>query len=192
MTMKIASSEYAPGTTVKRLNAGCGSCIVPGWMHADRLAADGVDFPCDIRAGLPVDSDHFDYVVAMHLLQDLPYPDVLPALCELRRVLKRGGVLRLGLPDLDRAIAAYLRRDHGYFYIPDDDGASIGSKLVTQVVWYGSVRTPFTYEFIEEWLRKADFREVTRCAFKQTHSSYADIVQLDNRERETLFVEAHK
>jgi hypothetical protein len=57
---------------------------------------------------------------------------------------------------------------------------------------YGSVRTPFTYEFIEEWLRKAGFREVTRCVFKETHSACPDIVQLDNRERESLFVEAQK
>jgi len=161
-------------------------------MHADRLAADGIDFTCDLRAGLPVESDYFEYVVAIHLLQDLPYPDVLPALCELRRVLKPGGMLRLGLPDLDKALAAYLRRDHRYFYIPDEDAQHVGSKLVTQLVWYGSVRTPFTYEFIEEWLRKAGFREVVRCAFQKTQSPYTDIVQLDNRERETLFVEAQK
>jgi hypothetical protein len=59
-------------------------------------------------------------------------------------------------------------------------------------VWYGSVRTPFTYDFIDEWLRRAGFRDVTRCAFKQTHSVHADIVALDNRERESLFVEAER
>jgi len=166
--------------------------MIPGWMHADRLDVEGIDFFCDIRAGLPVESDYFEYIVGIHMLQDLPYPDVLPALCELRRVLKPRGILRLGLPDLDRAIAAYLRRDHEYFYIGDEDASSVGGKLVTQLVWYGSVRTPFTYEFIEEWLRKAGFRDVARCAFKHTHSAYTDIVQLDNRERESLFVEAQK
>lgn len=30
---------------------------------------------------------------------------------EVRRVLKPGGVLRLGLPDLDKALQAYLRKD---------------------------------------------------------------------------------
>ncbi len=139
-----------------------------------------------------MESNHFDYIVGIHLLQDLAYADVLSVLCELRRVLKPDGILRLGLPDLDRAIDSYLRQDHTYFYIPDEDAAHIGSKLITQLVWYGSVRTPFTYDFIEEWLRKAGFREVTRCAFKETHSVHAEIVQLDNRERESLFVEAKK
>lgn len=179
-------------TAVRRLNVGCGPCVAPGWMNADRLKAEGIDFPCDIRAGLPVESDSFDYIVGMHMLQDVPYPDVLPVLCELRRVLKPHGILRLGLPDLDKAMEAYLRGDHAYFYVRDDEAENIGSKLVTQLVWYGSVRTPFTYDFIEEWLRKAGFREVNRCAFKQTHTVYPAIVQLDNRERESLFVEATK
>jgi len=184
--------QQAIGTSVTRLNVGCGPCVIPGWLHADRLSAEGIDFSCDIRAGLPVESDYFEYIVGMHMLQDVAYPDVLAVLCELRRVLKPDGILRLGLPDLDKAIAAYLRRDHRYFYISDEEASSLGSKLITQLVWYGSVRTPFTYDFIEEWLRKAGFREVTRCAFKQTHSAYTDIVQLDNRERESLFVEAQK
>ena len=177
---------------MKRLNVGCGPCVAPGWMNADRQDTEGIDFPCDIRAGLPVESDSFDYIVGIHMLQDVPYPDVLPVLSELRRVLKPHGVLRLGLPDLDKAMDAYVQGDHAYFYVRDDDAATIGSKLVTQLVWYGSVRTPFTYDFIEEWLRKAGYREVNRCAFKHTHSVYPGIVQLDNRERESLFVEATK
>lgn len=178
--------------SVKRLNVGCGSCVAPGWTNADRLEREGIDFACDIRDGLPVGPDCFDYVVAIHMLQDLSYTEVLPVLIEFRRVLKPGGILRLGLPDLDKALDAYLRRDPRYFYVPDHDAASVGSKLVTQLVWYGSVRTPLNYEFIEEWLRKAGFDEVNRCAFKHTQTVHADIVDLDNRERESLFVEATK
>lgn len=131
-----------------------------------------------------------DYIVAIHMLQDLSYSDLLPVLAELRRVLKPDGILRLGLPDLDKAIDAYLRRDPAYFYVPDRDAASLGGKLITQLVWYGSVRTPFTYDFIAEWLVRAGFCDVKRCAFQRTYSAHADIVALDNRERESLFVEA--
>lgn len=179
-------------TAVKRLNVGCGPCAAAGWMNADRFEREGIDFRCDIRGGLPVESDSFDYIVGMHMLQDVPYPDILPVLCELRRVLKPYGILRLGLPDLEKAMDAYVRGDHAYFYVRDDDAESIGGKLITQAVWYGSVRTPFTFDFIEEWLGKAEFRQVKRCAFKQTQSGHPGIVQLDNRPRESLFVEATK
>jgi SAM-dependent methyltransferase len=176
----------------QRLNWGCGSCIAAGWINSDRHAGDGIDLCCDIRDGFPLESNSFDYIVSIHALQDLPYLDVLPALCELERVLKPGGVLRLGLPDLGRAIQAYLRQDRTYFYIPDHDASSIGGKLVAQIVWYGSVRTPFTYDCIEELLLKAGFQQVRRCGYRESKSPYVEIVDLDNRERESLFVEAVK
>lgn len=176
----------------RRLNWGCGPCVAAGWINSDRISGKEIDLRCDIRTGLPLASGSLDYIVSIHALQDLPYGDVLPALRELYRVLKPGGILRLGLPDLDKAIQAYLRKEPDYFYIPDHDAASLGGKLVAQITWYGSVRTPFTYDCIEELLRKAGFQQVSRCGFQESHTSYAEIVTLDNRERESLFVEARK
>lgn len=183
--MSISSSP-------RRLNCGCGPCGIPGWINADRLAAAGVDLRCDLRTGLPLDEGSIEYAVAIHVLQDLAWDEIPPALGELRRVLAPGGVLRLGLPDLERAIDAYNRGDARYFYVPDAHALSLGAKLVTQIVWYGSVRTPFTYEYAAEVLAAAGFRRVTRCGFGQTHTRHADIASLDNRERESLFVEATK
>jgi len=187
-----ASRRHASDEGLRRLNWGCGPCVVPGWINSDRLSVEGIDLRCDIRTGLALESDSIDYIAAIHALQDLGYGHVIPALRELRRVLKSGGVLRLGLPDLDKAIRAYLDRDEAYFYVPQEDATSMGAKLVTQITWYGSVRTPFTFDFIAEWLQKAGFRFVTRCVYKQTASDYRDIVELDNRDRESLFVEAVK
>jgi SAM-dependent methyltransferase len=178
--------------TVKRLNWGCGPRIAPGWINSDRLPEDGIDLCCDIRNGLPLESGTLDYITSIHALQDVPYCDVLAVLRELWRTLKSAGVLRLGLPDLDKAIRAYLWEDPAYFHIPDQDAKSIGGKLVAQIVWYGSVRTPFTYDFIEEMLQKAGFRSVRRCNYRQTLGPHPEIVELDNRERESLFVEAVK
>src|SRR4051812_42470040 len=107
------------GMPVARLNWGCGTKPAAGWLNADVRALEGVDLSGDIRAGLPLPADLLDCVVSTHALQALPYLDVVPALRELRRVLRPGGVLRLGLPDLDRAIDAYRRGDRAYFYVPD-------------------------------------------------------------------------
>jgi SAM-dependent methyltransferase len=175
---------------VTRLNWGCGPVPAPGWINADRLRAPGIALSGDIRDGLPLADDVVDYAVSIHGLQDLPYRDVVPALQELRRVLRPDGVLRLGLPDLDRALAAYARGDAAYFYIPDGEVTTLSGKLIVQIIWYGSVRTPFTWPFIRELALKAGFRRVTRCAYHLTASLHADIVELDNRERESLFVEA--
>ena len=48
----------------------------------------------------------------------------------------------------------------------------------------------FTYDFTEELLAKVGFWQIVRCAFRQTHSPFPEIIALDNRPRESLFVEA--
>jgi SAM-dependent methyltransferase len=177
---------------IARLNWGCGPTPPSGWINADRLCAPGVTLCGDIRDGLALPENSVDYAVAIHALQDLPYLDIVPALRELRRVLRPAGVLRLGLPDLERAIEAWLRHDTTYFYIPDAEARTLGGKLIVQAIWYGSTRTPFTWDFFHELATKAGFRQLTRCKFRSTESAWPEIVDLDNRERETLFVEAVK
>lgn len=179
-------------TTIRRLHWGCGSRRPDGWINSDRKEGPGIDISCDILNGLPLDTGSIDYAVSIHALQEESYPDLVPVLKELRRVLRPNGVLRLGLPDLDRTIQAYLRKDSSSFPIPDEEAMSIGAKLVVHLICYGYTRTFFTHDFMEEQLYKAGFTRVDRCGYKETQSPYPGIVELDNREEESLFVEAIK
>jgi SAM-dependent methyltransferase len=176
---------------VKRLNWGCGDWIVPGWVNSDLKGGDGV-VACDIREGLPFQTDEFDYVVSIHSLPELSYEELVPAISELRRVVKPGGTLRLALPDLEKSVDAYRRGDREYFLIADEDMRSLGGKLALHVVWYGYSRSVFVAEFIEELLLKAGFTEIHHVGYRETRSAYQEIVSLDNREAESLFVEAVK
>ncbi len=179
-------------TSIKRLNWGCGGDPRPGWINSDQKDEPGVDLVCDIRDGLPLVDDSIDYAVSIHALPEVPYGDLVPVLEELHRVLKPGGVLRLALPDLERGLAAYQRGDRDYFLVADEEWRDLGSKLVVQLVWYGYSRSLFVPSFVEELLRKAGFEDVRHLGFRETASPHPEIVDLDNRERESLFVEATK
>jgi predicted SAM-dependent methyltransferase len=187
-------SQEPSGTTLvsRRLNWGCGEHPEPGWINSDIKDGPGIDLSCDIREGLPLEADTIDYAVSIHALPEIPYTDIVGALRELRRVLKPGGVLRLALPDLDKGIQAYLSEDEDYFLVPDEDARAIGSKFIVQMIWYGYSRTLFTYDFTAELLRKAGFTQVTRSDFRTTASRFPEIVELDSREKESLYVEATK
>ena len=180
------------GQQIRRLQWGCGGSAAPGWTNSDIKVGPGIDIACDIKQGLPLEDDSIDYTVSIHALPEIHLNDQLTVLRELRRVLKPGGVLRLALPDLLKGIKAFERNDRDYFLVPDHDAQSMGAKLITQLVWYGYIRTLFVPEFIEELLIKAGFRQVMHCQYKQTSSLFAEIVELDNRENESLFVEAIK
>ena len=184
--------DASAATPVKRLNWGCGGAGEPGWINSDQKDGPGIDISGDIRDGLPLEENSIDYVVSIHALPEVPYTEQVTVLRELRRVLKPGGVLRLALPDLEKGIQAYQSGNRDYFLIPDEDARSLSSKLILQLIWYGYSRTLFTHDFIRELLEKAGFTQVVECQFQQTQSPYPGIVELDNRELESLFVEAIK
>jgi predicted SAM-dependent methyltransferase len=175
----------------RRLNWGCGDDVREGWLNSDVLPAPGV-IVADIRHGLPLQDCSLDYAFSSHALQMLPYLQLVPALQELRRTLRPGGVLRLGLPDADRAIDAYKRGDASYFYVPDADAMTTAGKLSVQLTWYGSSLTLLTYDYARELLYRAGFLDTQRCNFGCTTSAYPELASLDNRERESFFVEAWK
>jgi len=176
--------------SVTRLNIGCGKFARPGWINLDNKVRPGVDCVADLRAELPFPDKSVDYAVAIHVLPHIRLDALATALARIRRVLKPGGVLRLALPDLEKAIDAYRRRDAGYFAVPDERWRSLGAKLVAQIVWHNDLATPFTYDLAAEALAKAGFRAIERCDFRRTRSRFPEIVALDNRERESFFVEA--
>jgi len=178
-----------PGA-ISRLNWGCGAAGEPGWINSDIKTGPGIQLPADIREGLPVPDHAFDYAVSVHALPEIRYPDLVPVLAELCRVLKPGGTLRLVLPDLDLGVDAYRRGDGGYFEIPDDVARSPGAKLCVQLTWFGYSRSVFTWDFTGELLERAGFERICRCRYRHTSSPYPGITELDNRPRESLFVEA--
>ncbi len=177
---------------LRRLNWGCGSHVRPGWINTDVKDTPDVDLVADIREGLPLDPDSVDYAVSVHALPELRYEEVVPALRELRRVLKPGGVLRLVLPDLRKAIEAYIRGDARYFRLVEDDASTLGGRFVTQILWYGYSRTLFTSDFVAELMSAAGFVDLALCMPHQTASRFDEIVELDNREEESLYMEGSK
>jgi ubiquinone/menaquinone biosynthesis C-methylase UbiE len=182
-------------TEIRRLHWGCGDRTPSGWINADIQEGPGIDIGCNILDGLPLASDSIDCIFSEHALQQLEILHVVDALRELHRVLKPGGGLRLCLPDLDKAISAYQGGSRDYFWCWDWD--TISGNFITQILDYNDTRTPFTYEFAEELLREAGFVNVRRVAYRQTSSSYSELVDLDSwqgnsRELESFYVEAFK
>lgn len=180
------------GPPIRRLHWGCGPITPVGWLNSDIAAHPGVDLVADIRHGLPLDDNSFDYIVAIHVLPELPYNELDSSLAELRRVLKPGGVLRLSLPDMDLAMRAYQTGDVDYFLVDDTVVRSLAGKMIVQLTWYGRSRCMFTWEFAEELLARNGFRDIRRCRYRQSASPHVGITELDNRPLESLFVEARK
>jgi predicted SAM-dependent methyltransferase len=91
------------------LNLGCGLRFHPAWTNVDFVAADPSVIAHDLRKGVPFGDEQFDVVYHSHLLEHFPKGDAELFLKECRRVLKPGGLIRVAVPDLERAARVYLQ-----------------------------------------------------------------------------------
>ena len=98
--------------TPLRLHLGSAANRLPGWVNVDLFRPGlALELYWDLRRPLPFRDGSVDAIFAEHLLEHLPFSGGVELLRECRRVLRPDGIARVGVPDLDRYIAAYLGRD---------------------------------------------------------------------------------
>lgn len=180
-------------TTPARLHWGCGPNVIDGWVNVD--AQDfGQQYLHDITNGpLPFPDGTFDYAVVNHALQEVGYHQLVSALAELRRVLVKGGTLRLIEPDLALATETARGGTAGWLgdLIDDQVERSIAGKLCAWVTFYSHRRSIFTGPWLVELCMRAGFAHAVHIGERHhTATKHDEIVALDSRWAESCVVEA--
>lgn len=92
------------------LNLGCGGRSHPDWINIDIAARGRGIIRHDLTRGIPLQDASCDVVYHAAVLEHLRRPAAAALIVECRRVLKPGGVLRVGVPDLETICRLYLSR----------------------------------------------------------------------------------
>lgn len=188
---------------MERMNLGCGVIQPEGWINVD-VDTDHFNTEDENHAYLDVRSTNFstvarrenwlgniDYIVANHVLSDIGHHELVLAMANIRALLRTGGVLRILVPDILRAVEALMTEDEDWF--PQDERTGgIDAKFCTFVPWFGEAKSVFTYGYLLELLRLAGFSDVSLpCECGETQFGLKPgITDLDDRCREALIVEA--
>ena len=119
------------------VNIGGGRWFVPRWENVDFYAPwPYVDVRMDLRdlPTLPYPDGSCGAVFCSHVLEHLPDDAVRHALREMARVLAPDGVVRISVPDLEAAFAAYEAGDESFF---EDGGVRcVGPTIEQKLVNY--------------------------------------------------------
>jgi predicted SAM-dependent methyltransferase len=92
------------------VNLGCGARFHPDWTNIDLVAQAPFVIAHDLRNGIPLPDESCDVVYHAAVLEHIRVPDVGPFMRECCRVLKPAGVIRIGVPDLERLCRLYLQK----------------------------------------------------------------------------------
>lgn len=89
------------------LHLGCGEINSPEFINIDTRPFSHVHCIRDITNLSIFNSNYADLIYACMVLEHIPRAKLLEVLLEWKRVLKRGGVLRLTVPDFDKIVDCY-------------------------------------------------------------------------------------
>jgi hypothetical protein len=103
-------------TNLKKLNIGCGTNILAGYVNADAVALPGVDKVFDASKGLPFNDGEFSEVLAEDFVSHLPTDLGIFMMNEFYRVLQKpNGILKLKFPEAP-GITAFQDPTHISFW----------------------------------------------------------------------------
>lgn len=135
----------------------------------------------DLRNGVPFADNSLDAVYASHFLEHLKESDGLHLLADAHRALKRRGILRILVPDLDEAFAMYKLGKvdemlHTFFYTSEH---------------YDFHMHKYNYNFqtLSARLEKLGFRDITKPKFREGRCPGVDFLDLYEN---SLIVECRK
>ena len=96
--------------TMKYLNLGCGKKYsnLPEWTNLDFVSSEEQVIAHNLLEGIPFPNDTFDLVYHSHVLEHFSKKDGAKMLSECYNVLKKGGILRIAVPDLEQIARNYL------------------------------------------------------------------------------------
>ncbi|MEI6835565.1 MAG: methyltransferase domain-containing protein [Candidatus Falkowbacteria bacterium] len=145
------------------------------------IQKDGLKF-YNLIKGVPVKSDSADVIYCSHFLEHLNRNDGRFFLEECFRALKKGGLLRIAVPDLDFAFAMYERGEVeamlGLFFYTSDDYSFTAHKH------------NYNFTYLKSILENLGFSSVVKLSYQQGECPGIDY--LDVYPDHSMYVECKK
>jgi predicted SAM-dependent methyltransferase len=149
------------------LYLGCGHHRLKGFAHVEVNAGKNKsglpDIIADITEHIPLPDDSAELIFSRATMEHLTYPELINCLLESHRLLQRGGVVRIVVPDLDKYVQDYLNKVydptlkelHG---MPNENYADT---FVARIMYFDH-KYNHTFDTMKGALERAGFQEVRR------------------------------
>lgn len=170
-----------------RLHLGSGGEHKSGWVNVD-LLGDPVEVAWNLARPLPFESASVTAVFHEHLLEHLPLQDGVAFMRECFRVLKPGGILRVGVPDAGKLIRSYSS-DRTYLEALHP-GRPTAMLAVQELFYWHRHCAMFDVETLCLLFRASGFPDPQERDYGDSALSQAPDTK--RRRAETLYVEARK
>lgn len=150
------------------LYLGCGNDRMKDFVHIEiNLWKDKTGEPdilADISESIPLPDNSVDLIFSRATMEHLTYTELLNCLLENRRILKKGGVVRMVLPDLNTLVENYKNKVYSTDIEsgPDMPNTDYIETFVAQITYHDHFYN-HTFETMRRALQKAGFDNIRKC-----------------------------
>lgn len=176
-----------------KLHLACGPNIVKDWVNIDILDKKGITIH-DLTKPLPYKDSSVDAIFHEHFIEHLSKAEAEAFLRDCYRVLKLGGIMRIGWPDLKKLINAYnfkkrKFKDYVLPHMADHRHGGNWDEIFSDCLFGWEHKYAYTANHLKKVVADIGFKDVEVKKYKQ--SSYD--VALDFRDDPaTTYVESIK
>jgi len=152
-----------------KLHLGCGERYIPNWIHIDQADMPHIEYVTEVHKLDMFEDESCDLIYASHVLEYYDWQEaesiVLP---EWNRVLKKNGLLRLSVPNIETISRLYLAgMKLDWFIGPMYGRMEASDKMIYHKCIYDKTK-------LEEILSGCGFDRFRKYDWKQTSHSHID------------------
>lgn len=149
-----------------KLHLGCGKKHIPGFVHVDVEDYPHIDFRMPVNQLTFAADNSVEVIYASHVLEHFGRHELDDVLREWFRVLRKGGILRLAVPDFEAVVHRYQETGR----LEELIGLVCGG----QRNQYDFHKMVFDEKLLGEKLRNAGFASVARYDWRATEHAWMD------------------
>ena len=153
-----------------KLHLGCGEKYIPGFIHVDIREFDHIDYITSVDNLNMFKDNSVNLIYASHILEHFKRFETEKVLNEWYRVLEKGGILRIAVPDFEKIVKVYLKNKK----LDELMGLLYGG----QHYKYNFHHKVFDFNSLSKILTKVGFKTVYKYNWRETiHKDYDDFSQ---------------
>lgn len=209
--MLKAFDEYQKSHKTMKLQFGCGRNSLNGWFNTDLDESEENNiFFQDMLQPFSFPDNTFDYIFSEQNIEHFNITDVFKILSECYRIMKKGAILRISTPDLEKNISIYLDKtdkseNHTHFitdrFIPELKNRGIYHKAFAfdaQLQCHGH-KVLFDFPSLKLCLEAVGFKNVIYCEVGESKNSelhhleqHGKVIGEDQNKAVSMSVECQK
>jgi predicted SAM-dependent methyltransferase len=169
---------------MKKLHLGCGKVKLPNFVHVDLADYPHINYRLDIGDLHVFEDDSIDYIYCSHSLEYKDRVEAAQTLREWHRVLKKGGIVRVAVPDFEAIVALYCEHALKGEALPLENRGILGPLYGRMMISTPSGKkfiyhkTAYDFDSLKRLLELAGFHKVRRYDWRETiHKDFDDYSQ---------------